>query len=180
MGLNLADVMLMQNPRIAGVESKIYLIRDHKVLLDSDLAFLYGVETKVLNQAVRRNIERFPKDFMFQLIETEWECLKSQFVTSNISRGGKQKLPLVFTEYGVAMLSSVLKSDRAIQVNIAIMRAFGRLREVLESNQELAKRLLELESRYDDQFTEVFQAIRELMSERSVPPKRIIALGKKS
>ncbi len=116
---------------------------------------------------------------MFQLLETEWYFLKSQFVTSNEGRGGKQKLPLVFTEYGVAMLSSVLKSNQAIQVNIAIMRAFGRLRKVLESNQELAKRSLDLESRYDEQFSEVFRAIRELMSERSVPLKRIIGLGKK-
>lgn len=116
---------------------------------------------------------------MFQLLETEWDFLKSQFVTSKTGRGGKQKPPLVFTEYGVAMLSSVLRSDRAIQVNIAIMRAFGRLREVLESNQELAKRLLELESHYDEQFREVFRAIRELMSERSVPLKRIVGLAKK-
>ncbi len=123
------------------------------MLLDSDLALLYGVETKVLNQAVRRNIELFPGDFMFQLSEIEWDFLKSQFVTSIANRGGKQKLPLVFTEYGVAMLSSVLKSDRAIQVNISIMRAFGKLREILESNKEFAKRLSDLESRYDEQFT---------------------------
>jgi hypothetical protein len=169
----------MQNPTIVGIESKIYLIRGHKVLLDSDLALLYGVDTKVLNQAVRRNAERFPDDFMFQLIEIEWNFLKSQIVTSNAGRGGKQKLPLVFTEYGVAMLSSVLKSDRAIQVNISIMRAFGKLREILESNKEFAKRLSDLDSRYDEQFAEVFQAIRELMSERSVPTKRIIGLAKK-
>jgi len=167
----------MQNPGIAGIESKIYLIRGLKVLLDSDLAFLYGVDTRVLNQAVRRNLERFPADFMFQLSEIEWSFLKSQFVTSKTGRGGKQKLPFVFTEYGVAMLSSVLKSERAIQVNISIMRTFGRLREILESNKELAKRLSELESRSDDQFKEVFQAIRELMSERSIPRKRIVGLG---
>jgi hypothetical protein len=167
----------MQNPGIAGIESKIYLIRGLKVLLDSDLAFLYGVDTRVLNQAVRRNLERFPADFMFQLSEIEWSFLKSQFVTSKTGRGGKQKMPFVFTEYGVAMLSSVLKSERAIQVNISIMRTFGRLREILESNKELAKRLSELESRSDDQFKEVFQAIRELMSERSIPRKRIVGLG---
>ena len=116
---------------------------------------------------------------MFQLSENEWDFLKSHFVTSNTGRGGKQKLPLVFTEYGVAMLSSVLKSERAIQVNISIMRTFGRLREVLNSNKELSQRLLELESRYDDQFREVFRAIRELMSERAVPLKRIVGLSKK-
>lgn len=168
----------MKNPAITSIESKIYLIRGHKVLLDSDLAVLYGVNTKVLNQSVRRNIQRFPEDFMFQLTEIEWDFLKSQFVTSKVGRGGKQKLPLVFAEFGVAMLSSVLKSDQAIQVNISIMRAFGKLREILESNKEFAKRLSELESRYDDQFAAVFRAIRELMSERSVPPKRIIGLGK--
>ncbi len=170
----------MQNPAIAGIESKIYLIRGHKVLLDSDLAKLYGVDTRVLNQAVRRNIQRFPNDFMFQLSEIEWNFLKPQLVTSNTGRGGKQKLPLVFTEYGVAMLSSVLKSNRAIQVNISIMRAFGKLREILESNQEFAKRLSDLETRYDEHFAEVFQAIRELMSERTIPRKRIIGLGKKN
>lgn len=169
----------MQNQTVAGIESKIYLIRGHKVLLDSDLAFLYGVETKVLNQAVRRNSDRFPEDFMFQLNKNEEEFLRSQFVTSKSGSGGRRYHTMVFTEFGVAMLSSVLRSDRAIQVNIAIMRALGRLREVLESNRELAKRLLELESRYDEQFKEVFQAIRELMSERSVPLKRIIGLGKK-
>lgn len=170
----------MENPHLAGIESKIYLIRGYKVLLDSDLAFLYGVTTRALNQAVRRNIERFPEDFMFQLSENEWVFLKSHFVTSNLGRGGKQKLPLVFTEFGVAMLSSVLRSERAIQVNISIMRAFGKLREILESNNELGKRLLELESRYDEQFKEVFHAIRELMSERAVPLKRIIGLANKT
>jgi hypothetical protein len=132
-----------------------------------------------LKQAVRRNKDRFPSDFMFQLSENEWDFLKSHFVTSNTGRGGKQKLPLVFTEYGVAMLSSVLKSERAIQVNISIMRTFGRLREILNSNKELSKRLLELESRYDEHFREVFRAIRDLMSERSVPLKRITGLSKK-
>ncbi len=162
---------------IAGIESKIYLIRDQKVLLDSDLAFLYGVQTRVLNQAVRRNLDRFPADLMFQLSDIEWGFLKSQFVTSKAVRGGKQKNPFVFTEFGVAMLSSVLNSERAIQANISIMRTFGKLREILESNREFAQRILELESRYDEQFSEVFQAIRELMSERAVPRRRIIGLS---
>ncbi len=172
-------VLCMNHPSVAGIESKIYLIRNQKVMLDSDLAFLYEVSTRTLNQAVRRNIERFPPDFAFQLIDVEWEFLKSQIVTSKIGRGGKQKLPLVFTEFGVAMLSSVLRSNRAIQVNIAIMRTFGRLRQVLESNKTLAKKLFELEKKYDGQFHDVFSAIRELMSERSVPRKRIIGLGRK-
>lgn len=112
----------MQNSTVAGIESKIYLIRGQKVLLDSDLAFLYGVETKVLNQAVRRNADRFPADFVFQLNENEEEFLRSQVVTSKSGSGGRRYNTMVFTEYGVAMLSSVLRSDRAIQVNIAIMR----------------------------------------------------------
>jgi len=177
LGPALALDVTMESPSIAGIESKIYLIRNHKVLLDADLATLYGVETRILNQAVRRNIERFPVDFMFQLTEIEWDFLKSHFVTSKLGRGGKQKRPFAFTEYGVAMLSSVLNSEKAIKVNIEIMRTFGKIREVLESNRELAKRILELESRYDAQFAEVFQAIHELMSERSVPLKRIIGLG---
>jgi hypothetical protein len=165
-------------PSPTQVESKIYLIRGHKVMLDSDLALLYGVETKALNQSVRRNIERFPDDFMFQLTEVEWDSLKSQIVTSKTGRGGKQKHPLVFTEFGVAMLSSVLNSLQAIQVNIAIMRTFGRLRQVLEPNKDLAKRLSALEARCDHQFRSVFAALRELMSNHSVPRKRIIGLDK--
>ena len=141
----------MNPSSLVAVEAKIFLIRGHKVMLDSDLALLYGVQTKVLNQAVRRNVERFPSDFMFQLTEIEWDFLKSQFVTSNDGRGGKRKLPLVFTEFGVAMLSSVLNSDQAIQMNITIMRTFGRLRVVLESNTELANKMSILEKKYDGQ-----------------------------
>lgn len=168
----------MQTPTVAGIETKIYLIRGHKVLIDFDIAALYGVETRTLNQAVRRNSERFPEDFMFQLTEIEEKFLRSQIVISKPGRGGRQYRPMAFTEYGVAMLSSVLRSDQAIQVNIAIMRTFGKIREVLESNKELARRLLELESRYDEQFRDVFQAIRELMSERAIPLKRIVGLSR--
>jgi hypothetical protein len=159
------------------IESKIYLIPGHKVMLDRDLAQLYGVHTKVLNQAVRRNLSRFPADFMFQLSEIEDKLLKSQFVTSNLRRGGIRKLPFAFTEYGVAMLSSVLRSEQAIQVNITIMRTFGKLREILASNRELAKKLSQLESKYDHQFKAVFEAIREIMSQHAVPRKRIIGLN---
>ncbi|MDX6499590.1 MAG: hypothetical protein QOG23_2850 [Blastocatellia bacterium] len=132
-------------------------------MLDSELAELYQVPTKVFNQAVSRNRNRFPKDFMFQLTVEEDESLRSQIVTSKVGRGGRRYRPYVFTEQGVAMLSSVLNSERAVQVNIAIMRAFVRLREMMESNKELAAKLDALEKKYDAQFSVVFQAIRKLM-----------------
>jgi hypothetical protein len=150
--------------RIAGA---IVLLRGHKVMLDADLADLYGVETRALNQAVRRNAARFPEDFMFRLTAEEAAGLRSQFVISN-PRGGRRVLPYAFTEQGVAMLSSVLRSPRAILVNIEIMRAFVQLRALLGSNAELAKKLVALEKKYDGQFKVVFQAIRELMA----PPAR--------
>ncbi len=137
-------------------------------MLDRDLAELYGVPTGALNQAVSRNIRRFPPDFMFQLTRQELANLKSQFVTS--SWGGVRKLPRAFTEHGVAMLSSVLRSERAIQVNIGIMRAFARLREMLVAHKELGRKLEELEKRYDAQFKVVFDAIRELMEPPEGPP----------
>jgi hypothetical protein len=127
------------------IENKIYVIRSHKVMLDSDLANLYGVETRILNRNVKRNINRFPEEFMFQLTDTEWESLISQFGISNKSRGGRQKRPYVFTEHGVLMLSSVLNSERAITVNIHIMRIFVKLRELALTHKELAQRLDELE-----------------------------------
>ena len=131
---------------IIQVQNLIYTIRGLKVMLDSDLAMLYEVETKVLNQAVKRNIERFPEDFIFQLTEQEWEAfkLRSQFVTSP-KGGGRQYLPYVFTEQGVSMLSSVLKSKRAIQVNVQIMRTFVQMRKWAIENKEMAQRLSELE-----------------------------------
>ncbi|MEE9450316.1 MAG: ORF6N domain-containing protein [Ignavibacteriaceae bacterium] len=128
---------------IENITSKIYLIRKEKVMLDSDLATLYGVATKVIVQAVKRNVDRFPKDFMFQLTTNQYKNLRSQSVTS--SWGGRRYPPYVFTEQGVAMLSSVLKSKRAIKVNIAIMRAFVELRKFLYSNEKLAKKLTTLE-----------------------------------
>jgi hypothetical protein len=155
------------------IERKIYLIRGQKVMLDNDLAKLYKVETRTLIQAVKRNTERFPLDFMFQLNNQEVISLRSQFVISKTGRGGRRYLPYVFTEQGVAMLSSVLNSDRAIEVNIQIMRAFVKLREMIASNKELAKRLDELESKYDEQFKVVFDAIRELMAPAE-PKKRKI------
>ncbi len=134
-------------------------------MLDKDLAVLYEVETKILNKAVRRNIERFPTDFMFQLTKDEFDNLKFQIGTS--SWGGTRKLPLVFTENGVAMLSSVLNSKRAIQVNIQIMRTFTKIRKMLSSDASLARKLETLEKKYDKQFAVVFEAIRALME----PPK---------
>jgi hypothetical protein len=138
------------------------LLREQKVMLDADLALLYGVQTKALNRAVKRNARRFPADFMFQLTTREVENLRCHFGTSRW--GGRRYLPLAFTEQGVAMLSSVLNSERAVRVNIEIMRAFVRLREMLASHADLARKLIELERRYDVQFKAVFDAIRELMT----------------
>ena len=156
----------MANPvSIERVESRIIEVRGHKVMLDADLADLYGVVTKTLNQAVRRNRERFPADFMFQLTVGEHSALRSQTVTLKRGRGQHRKyLPYAFTEQGVAMLSSVLRSPRAIRVNIEIMRAFVRLRRMLLSHEELARRFDALEKKYDAQFKAVFDAIRELMA----------------
>lgn len=144
------------------IERSILLIRGHKVMLSSELAELYRVEARALIQAVKRNLNRFPDDFMFQLTMTEWKNLKSQTVIS--SWGGIRVPPYAFTEQGVAMLSSVLNSDLAVQVNIEIIRAFVRLRQMLASNAALARKLKELEKKYDAQFKVVFEAIQELMS----------------
>ncbi|MBC7837787.1 MAG: ORF6N domain-containing protein [Nitrospiraceae bacterium] len=156
------------------VEQNILLIRGHRVMLDTDLAILYGVPTKRLNEQVRRNKKRFPSDFMFQLTPEEVERLRSQIATLKPGRGQHRKYsPYAFTEQGVAMLSSVLHSERAIQVNIAIMRAFVQLREMIGSNKTLARRLNELEKKYDSQFRVVFEAIRSLMAEPEPKVKRI-------
>jgi hypothetical protein len=146
---------------IEEITKKILFIRSHKVILDSDIAKLYGVETRVLIQAVKRNIKRFPKDFMFKLKEEELKILKSQFVMS--SWGGRRTLPYVFTEQGVAMLSGVLKSKEAIEVNILIMRAFVKLREIISSNKKLAEKIEKLERKYNEQFAIIFKAIQQLM-----------------
>ena len=147
------------------IEKKILLIRGEKVMLDADIAELYGVETKMLVRAVKRNIDRFPSDFMIQLNRKEFENLRFQFGTSS-RWGGRRYLPYAFTEQGVAMLSSVLNSERAVKVNIEIMRAFVRLRQMLASNAELARKLNALEKKYDHQFKVVFDAIKQLM----IPP----------
>lgn len=146
------------------IESKILLIRGQKVMLDRDLAQLYGVETKVLNQSVRRNRKRFPHDFMFVLTLSEAQSLRSQFVTSNVGRGGIRYESVAFTEQGIAMLSSVLNSERAILVNIQIIRTFTKLRDMIAHNDELRHKLEALEKRYDEQFKIVFDAIRRIMT----------------
>jgi hypothetical protein len=163
-----------------GIEQRIFLLRGQKIMLSLDLAPLYGVPVKVFNQAVQRNLDRFPLDFMFQLDDQEFALLKSQIVTS--SWGGiRRALPYAFTEQGVAMLSSVLRSKRAIHVNVEIMRAFVRLRQLLATHADLARKLETLERKYDTQFKVVFDAIRELMKP-PVPQRREIGfhtLGKK-
>jgi len=154
------------------ITQAILLIRGQKVMLDADLARLYGVETKALNRAVKRNSERFPGDFMFQLTSDELERLRCHLGTSK--RGGLRYAPHAFTEQGVAMLSSVLRSRRAVRVNIEIMRAFVQLRQMLSSHADLARKLAALEKKYDAQFKVVFDAIRELMAPPEPPKKRRI------
>lgn len=154
------------------IEQAIIMLRGEKVMLDADLAALYGVETRVLVQAVKRHQERFPADFMFQLTRVEFDYLRSQSVTSS-QWGGRRYPPYAFTEQGVAMLSSVLNSPRAIQVNIEIMRAFIRLRRMLASHAELARKLENLEKKYDVQFKVVFDAIRKLMAPPEPKRRRI-------
>jgi hypothetical protein len=172
----------MQKPQaglpVERIVQSILVIRGLKVLLDSDLAMLYGVETRVLVQAVKRNLERFPEDFMFQLDSEELALLRSQSVISNPGRGGRRYAPYAFTEQGVAMLSSVLNSPRAIAVNIEIMRAFVRLREILASNEELTAKLNELEHKletHDQAIAGILSAIRELM--RPPEPRKKQPIG---
>jgi hypothetical protein len=155
------------------IESKILLLRGQKVMLDSDLAVMYGVETSALNRQVKRNRGRFPADFMFQLAPQEVTNLICQIGISSSGYGGRRKPIHAFTEQGVAMLSSVLRSPRAVKVNIEIMRAFVRIRQWLASNAELAKKLADLEKKYDSQFKIVFDTIRELMKPPTPQRKRI-------
>jgi hypothetical protein len=155
---------------IERIERRIILLRGEKVILDQHLAELYGVPTKRLNEAVRRNVGRFPPDFMFRLAADEARALRSQSATSK-GRGGRRYRPYAFTEQGVAMLSSVLRSQRAVQVNVQIMRTFVRLRAMLASHADLARKLDALEQKYDRQFSAVFDAIRELMSPPQEPPR---------
>jgi hypothetical protein len=173
-------------PQPENLAKLVFLIRGEKVLLDADLAMLYGVDTGALNRAVKRNIERFPDDFMLRLTSEEWEDLKCQIGISSLpstsakvkklgdirsqivtatAHGGRRAIPYAFTEQGVAMLSSVLRSQRAVEVNIAIMRTFVQLRRLMDSNRDLARRIEAMETRYDEQFSQVFDAIKQLISE---------------
>ena len=156
------------------IASKIYFLRGERVILDEDLALLYDVGTKALKQAVRRNMNRFPEDFLFQLTSQEWESLRSQIVTLDKNRGKHSKYaPFAFTEQGVAMLSGLLRTTRAVQTNIAIMRTFVALRRWMETNKRLESKIMELEGKYDQQFRVVFAAIRELIKEDSSEKKPI-------
>lgn len=166
-------------PKPENLAALVLAIRGEKVLLDTDLAELYGVEARALNQAVARNRSRFPDDFMFQLTIQEWERMRSQIVTTSVTQGGNSSQsvmttrkhrgityrPYAFTEQGIAMLSSVLRSQRAVEVNIAIMRTFVQLRRLMDSNRDLARRIDALEARYDEQFSAVFDAIKQLITE---------------
>ena len=151
------------------IQNSIYLIRKQKVMLDKDLAVLYGVETKVLIQAVKRNIERFPSDFMYQLTDKDFTILRSQIVTS--SWGGRRYNPYAFTEQGVAMLSSILRSKRAIEVNIAIMRTFVKLRQILATNDLLRHKIESIERKYDEQFQQVFAVLKNMLTEEAKPKR---------
>ena len=153
------------------IERKIYFIRGKKVMFDKDLAALYGVETRNLNKAVARNLERFPSDFMFQLNEKEFKNLMFQFGTS--SWGGTRKKPRVFSDYGILMLSSVLNSHRAIQVNIQIMRTFLKIKEFVLTHKDLQRKMEDMERRYDAQFKSVFDTIREIIAPKIKPKKPI-------
>lgn len=158
------------------VISKIYLLRNHKVMLDIDLAELYQVETKRLNEQVKRNAERFPKDFMFKLTEEEWESLRSQFATSKKGRGGRRYVPLAFTEHGVLMLSSVLNSERAVQVNIQIMRIYTKLKGIVMDHKDILLKLEKLErkvSGHDENFKVVFSYLKELLNPKTEPMRRV-------
>lgn len=154
------------------IQNKIFVVRNDRVMLDQDLAALYGVETKNLKRAVRRNLDRFPADFMFELNKDEYHALRCQ--TGTLERGSHSKyLPMVFTEQGVAMLSSVLNTRRAIQVNILIMRAFVKMRQMASAHKDLLQKIEEMEKRYDEQFGVVFEAIRQLMTPPEKPRKKI-------
>ena len=155
------------------IGQKIFFVRGTRVMLDSDLASLYGVATKNLNKAVKRNASRFPSDFMFQLSPKELHSLGFQTGTSKPRRGGRRYVPYAFTEQGVAMLSSVLRSARAVQVNVAIMRTFVRLREMLATHEELRQKINAMEKRYDARFQAVFDTIRRML-ETPIPPKKPI------
>lgn len=161
----------MKEVNIQTIVSQIYYIRGIKVILDLDLAIFYNVELRILNQSVKRNILRFPEDFMFQLSNTEWNAI--QRPENTINWGGRRTLPYAFSEQGVAMLSGILRSDKAIQINIMIMRAFVKMREMIDQNKELKARLNELENKYDQQFQVIFDALKKIIYKENEPRKPI-------
>ena len=158
---------------VENMENKIYFIPDHRAMLDRDLSELYGVDTSQLKRAVRRNIDRFPADFMFVLTKKELKDWRCQFGTSNNIKMGLRYSPMAFIEQGVAMLSSVLNSKRAIQVNIQIMRVFTKLRKMISSHEELQRKVVAIEAKYDKQFKVVFEAIKQLLKEENQPKQKI-------
>jgi hypothetical protein len=164
---------------IERIQQSIYLIRKQKVMLDKDLAALYGVTTKRLNEQVHRNIERFPSDFMFQLSDDETQILRSQIATSKNGRGGRRYNPYAFTEQGIAMLSSVLRSRLAVEVNIAIMRTFVKLREIIADNALLRHKIESMERKYDEQFQQVFTVLKYMVAEETKPKQPFGFHGKK-
>jgi len=164
----MAENFIISSERIV---NKIYIIRNKKVMLDKDLAVLYGVQTKVFNQAVKRNTKRFPEDFMFQLTKEEFKNLRSQIVTS--SWGGTRYEPLVFTEQGVAMLASILSSNRAISVNIQIIRTFVKIRELLATNEALQRKMMEMEKKYDTKIKKIFDILGLLLADEKKSKKEI-------
>ena len=165
---------------IERIEQKIYVIRGERVILDSDLAAVYGVETKVLNQSVRRNLKRFPADFMFQVTKDEYTNLRSQIVTSSVDNyGGRRYLPYVFTEHGALMAANIINSERAVDASVQVVRAFVKMRNMLASNAELAKKIESMEKKYDSQFKSVFDAIKRLMLPPDKPKGSIGFVGKR-
>jgi len=159
------------NIPIESIANKIFVIRGKKVMFDEDLAHIYGVKTKDFNRAIKRNLSRFPEDFMFALTKKEYENLRFRFGTS--SWGGRRYLPYVFTEHGIAMLSSILNTEKAIQMNIQIIRTFTKLREIVLENKELSEKLKELESKYDAEITKIFEIIKSLILEEEKPKGNI-------
>jgi len=166
------------NEMITPIHHKIYTLRGKQIMLDNDLAELYQVETKVFNQAVKRNIERFPDDFMFQLTEKEYENLRSQFVTSSLKHGGRRYMPYAFIENGVYMLSAVLKSSIAVEISIEIMRTFTKLREFTLHYNALGKQLLELERKNDKKFKEIFKILDTLVFETKKTDEKVMGFLK--
>ncbi|MCP4459511.1 MAG: ORF6N domain-containing protein [Cytophagales bacterium] len=167
--------------KMENVASQVLFVRGEKVLLDFHLAEMYEVETRVLKQQIRRNIDRFPEDFMFELTQKEWKSLRSQIVILNAGRGQHSKyLPFAFTEQGIAMLSSVLRSKKAVEVNIAIMRTFVQLRKMMDTNKELAAEIEKLETKYDEKFQIVFNAIKKLIHQENEPREAIGFKSKKN